>query len=682
MHIIETVIGLMTVVVISNVISHFIKQVPVSLIQIGLGLLVALFFHVEIELDTDWFLLLFIAPLLYSDAWRFPKRELWNLRGRIFGNAILLVVLTTVVGGFLIYLIVPELPLAVAFSIAAILSPTDPVAVQSIAKTAKLPANVLHLVAGESLINDASGLVAFKFALAAATVGTFSAFHATYEFFYVSIIGALIGAVAAWIFNNLGDFLAEHGGNDVVFMVVLQLFSPFIIYIGAETFHASGVIAVVVAGIISNLHTKRDVNYSGELHLTGVTVWNVLGYLLNGLIFVILGIELPVAMNQFSGESGNLALPMVLLYSLGTWLIVWGIRVLWTYLNQVLHQHKHAESKPSWRVAIISGLTGVRGAVTMAGVLSVPVIAANGKPFPEHGLMLFIASVTIILSLLAAVIALPFLSEKPVKKEVVAPVAQHMTEARAQIYVLQSAVREIEQHRREANQTIAYDIMLHYQMRIRKLQVENMSSEKLNTILEAEIKMRAVGIEAERSALRRLLVDEWISPLVFASQSRHLDRLESDLEESIMRHSKIAWRSTKRMVVYLLRSVRIWFADEESDKLRAEYAVAQHEGAKEAINAISSYLGTDEAKRLKTDQQAAHNLILSYKHRLEKQKTHNISQAKKDATRMELEVIGLSAQREAVQHLYDAHFISAEMGLTLRQIINFSEAGLLTNTEE
>ncbi len=209
MHLIETVVGLLAIVLLSNVFSHFVKRVPVAIVQIGLGLLATTVLHIQIEIDTDWFLLLFIAPLLYSDAWRFPKRELWNLRGRIFGNAILLVVLTTVIGGLLIYYIVPELPLAVAFSIAAILSPTDPVAVQSIAKSAKLPPNVMHLVAGESLINDASGLVAFKFAVAAAATGTFSILGATTSFLYVSLVGTAVGAVIAVILNNLGEFFGR-----------------------------------------------------------------------------------------------------------------------------------------------------------------------------------------------------------------------------------------------------------------------------------------------------------------------------------------------------------------------------------------------------------------------------------------------------------------------------------------
>ncbi len=157
MPIVEAVILLVVLVLASNIISHYLTFIPVSLIQIGLGLVMALFWQIEIPLDTDWFLLLFIAPLLFNDGRRFPKRELWKLRGPIFANAIFLVFLTTLLGGFLIYLMVPKMPLTVGFAVAAILSPTDPVAVQSIAKRVHLPENILHLVSGESLINDASG---------------------------------------------------------------------------------------------------------------------------------------------------------------------------------------------------------------------------------------------------------------------------------------------------------------------------------------------------------------------------------------------------------------------------------------------------------------------------------------------------------------------------------------------
>lgn len=683
MELLQTIVGLTSLVVIGNILSHFLKRVPVSLIQISLGLLAALFLNVHIELDTEWFLLLFIAPLLYSDAWRFPKRELWELRGAIFGNAILLVFLTTILGGFIIYGLVPELPLPVAFAIAAILSPTDPVAVAAIAKQAKLPPSIMHLVAGESLINDASGLVGFNFAVKAASAGTFSLLAATSNFFYISLMGTLIGLVLGFLLNLLGDFLSSKGATDVVLRVVLQLFSPFLVYLLAEEVHASGVIAVVVSAIVQNLHTKNDVDYSGELHVAGINTWNVFGYLLNGYIFVILGIELPLAT-----ELGNvISVPMAIWYAFITWVVIFGMRVIWTYINQWVRLKNHRNETASWRVALLSGLSGVRGAVTMAGVLSVPLVTDAGMPFPQRALMLFIAAAAIIMSLLAAIIFLPLLAEKP--KTQVSPgekspqtvVAQHMSEPRARVYVLQSAVREIETRRRESNQAIAYEIILRYQMQIRQLQMRFMKIDKLSPILKAEMNLREIALDAERSALRGLLVDEKITPLVFASENRRIDRVEADLDDLITHDkTKRTWRQLKRFVISIRRSIRIWLSDDSSDRLIAEYELARHESAKAAIAAISTYLASEDGQASKTDQTAAYNLIIMYRSRLEHQK-HNGGKSEA-LVRMDLEAAGLNAQREATQHLYDAHFISAETGLRIRQMINFAEAGLLTDEEE
>ncbi|CAM4343010.1 Na+/H+ antiporter [Weissella hellenica] len=685
MALLQTVVGLTFLVVLGNVLGYFFKKIPVSLFQIALGLLVAIFLNVKIELDTEWFLLLFIAPLLYSDAWRFPKKELWELRGPIFGNAILLVFITTIIGGFLIYWMVPELPLPVALAIAAILSPTDPVAVSAIASQAKLPPSIMHLVAGESLINDASGLVGFKFAVAAATAGTFSLWEATGEFFYVSIMGTLVGALMGFILNAIGDWLSSHGNNDVSLRVVLQLFTPFLVYILAEEIHASGVIAVVVAAIILNIHTKYDVDYTGELHVVGINTWNVFGYLLNGYIFVILGIEFPLATHL----SAAISLPMALFYSVVTWLIIFGIRVTWTYVTQWVRLKNHKNETASWRVALTSGLTGVRGAVTMAGVLSVPLVTDSGAPFPQRALMLFIAAITIILSLIMAIVLLPIVGgEKktqvpPGATKAKAKVAQHMSEPRARVYVLQSAVREIEARRRESNQAVVYDIIRRYQSQIRQLQLQFMKADKMSPILDAEMTLREFALETERGAVQRLLVDERISPLVFASEGRRIDRAESELDDLVTHdRGKRTWRQIRRFFTGFGRMIRVWLSDDSSDKLLSEYQLARHEASKEAIAAISKYISTDEAQSSHLDQTAAYNLIIMYRAQIERERHGQSSVKNAEALKMELELIGLNAQREAVQHLTEAHFISSTTSLNIRQNINFTEAGMLTNLEE
>ena len=685
MALLQTVVGLTFLVVLGNVLGYFLKKVPVSLIQIGLGLLVAIFLDVEIKLDTEWFLLLFIAPLLYSDAWRFPKKELWELRGPIFGNAILLVFITTIVGGFLIYWMVPQLPLPVALAIAAILSPTDPVAVSAIASEAKLPPSIMHLVAGESLINDASGLVGFKFAVAAATAGTFSLWQATGEFFYVSIMGAFVGALMGFLINGIGDWLSSHAINDVSLRVVIQLFTPFLVYITAEEINASGVIAVVVAAIILNIHTKHDVDYTGELHVIGINTWNVFGYLLNGYIFVILGIEFPLATHI--GQV--ISLPMAILYSVITWFIIFGIRVIWTYVTQWVRLKNHKHETASWRVAITSGLTGVRGAVTMAGVLSVPLVTDSGEPFPQRALMLFIAAITIILSLVAAIVLLPIVGGTkktqvpPGTKKAKAKVAQHMSEPRARVYVLQSAVREIEARRRESNQIVIYEIIRRYQIEIRQLQLQFMKTDKLSPILDAEMALRQIGLEAERSAIQGLLVDERITPLVFASEGRRIDRSESELDDLVTHdRAKRTWRQIRRFLLSFGRMIRVWLSDTSSDALLTEYELARHEAAKEAIAAISKYISTDEAQDSHLDQTAAYNLIIMYRSRLERERHGGNGVQSEEDLKLELELVGLNAQRDAVQHLTEAHFISNTTSRNIRQNINFTEAGKLTNLEE
>lgn len=685
MALLQTVVGLTFLVVLGNVLGYFLKKVPVSLIQIGLGLLVAIFLDVEIKLDTEWFLLLFIAPLLYSDAWRFPKKELWELRGPIFGNAILLVFITTIVGGFLIYWMVPQLPLPVALAIAAILSPTDPVAVSAIASEAKLPPSIMHLVAGESLINDASGLVGFKFAVAAATAGTFSLWQATGEFFYVSIMGALVGALMGFLINGIGDWLSSHAINDVSLRVVIQLFTPFLVYITAEEINTSGVIAVVVAAIILNIHTKHDVDYTGELHVVGINTWNVFGYLLNGYIFVILGIEFPLATHI----GKVIPLPMAILYSVITWFIIFGIRVIWTYVTQWVRLKNHKHETASWRVAITSGLTGVRGAVTMAGVLSVPLVTDSGEPFPQRALMLFIAAITIILSLVAAIVLLPIVGGTkktqvpPGTKKAKAKVAQHMSEPRARVYVLQSAVREIEARRRESNQIVIYEIIRRYQIEIRQLQLQFMKTDKLSPILDAEMALRQIGLEAERSAIQGLLVDERITPLVFASEGRRIDRSESELDDLVTHdRAKRTWRQIRRFLLSFGRMIRVWLSDTSSDALLTEYELARHEAAKEAIAAISKYISTDEAQDSHLDQTAAYNLIIMYRSRIERERHGGNGVQSEEDLKLELELVGLNAQRDAVQHLTEAHFISNTTSRNIRQNINFTEAGKLTNLEE
>ena len=269
MDLLTIILLLMLGLLVSNIVSHYIPYIPTALTQIVFGVMIALIMgDYTFQIDAEWFLLLFLAPLLYNDGRHFSREELWGMKSQIFGNAFILVILTTVLCGFVIYWLVPSIPVAAALALAAILSPTDPVAVNGIAKRISVPEKVMALVRGESLINDASGLIAFKYAIAAAVTGYFSLREAVWDFSYHFLIGAIAGLLLGLIITFIRFGLRKNGINDPVFHSLLQILTPFGVFIVTEDLlHASGVIAVVVAG-----HVQAGVMKRHALHILDAVI--------------------------------------------------------------------------------------------------------------------------------------------------------------------------------------------------------------------------------------------------------------------------------------------------------------------------------------------------------------------------------------------------------------------------
>ncbi|MFD1317543.1 Na+/H+ antiporter [Loigolactobacillus zhaoyuanensis] len=703
MNILEAVIMLISVVLISNVISHYLTFLPVSLIQITAGLLLAVVFKVTIPLRTDWFMLLFIAPLLFNDGRHFPKRELWALRGPIIMNAIFLVFVTMLVGGWFIHFLVPDLPLAASFALAAIISPTDPVAVQSISKQAKLPNNVLHLVSGESLINDASGLIGFKYGIAAAVTGVFSWQQAAGDFFYISIVGALAGIVLMALIQAMRTFILQQGINDVVLHTVLQIVTPFIIYLVVEELlHASGVIAVVGAGIVYNFTQPSLLEYLPELKIVTERTWDIAIYLLNGVVFLILGIELPLAMTQTIRNPSDNTLVAICDIML-VWLVIFLIRVLWTLVNVTFKWLKDKENqhRPRLSVAILSGLTGVRGAITMAGVLSVPYTLASGAAFPERALMLFIAAGVIILSLLMAVIFIPLLTRQRVSiatrgaepaadsdvdaTTAVAKTDSQLSESEARIYTLRLAVNRLESERRPENQRVVYDLITEYQEIIRRLQAAAQPEDQIAPFLKEELTLRRVAIKGETDILDQLWRDGQIQERNYLQFKKHLtNRLQllENLPHRLQRsnfftrlHRFGSWFSHIR-----LRIVRAHFGGSYYN----ERLYIEKETAKGGIKALSTYLKQPEAKAAHYNRQVIYQIIVSYRNRIEQVKHLHREQTGQHSRRADydramrgLRFKALAAERSGIQSMVEQGYISWALAAKLRQYVNYSENALL-----
>lgn len=700
MHILEAVILLMTLVVFSNVVDHFVPAVPVSLIQVVLGLGAALMMRVTIPLETDWFLLLFIAPLLFNDGRRFPKQELWKLRGPILANAIVLVFLTTILGGLLFHLIIPTMPFSVSFALAAILSPTDPVAVQSISKRAKLPEGILHIVSGESLINDASGLIAFKYAIAATVTGVFSIKTAAIDFVYISITGFVSGLVIMGLILMIENWLYRQGINDVIFRTVLQVTTPFVVYLVTEEFlHASGVIAVVAAGIIFHFYGTAPDRSQPELKLVSEKTWDIIIYTLNGIVFLILGIELPLATTNVI-QNNKINTFAALGISFLAWLILLAIRVVWIYAYQAVSSIRFRKIKsiqtkqmPTFKAALLAGLSGVRGAVTMAGVLSIPMTIDNGSPFPSRSLALFVAAGVIIISLVVATVTLPLISEDKaplltranstddpdeIDTSSADSDAEYISEDEARVYIMKLAVQRIEEERRPNNQKEAFDLILDYQFLIRRLELKLQDKKEMDSIIADELALRRVALRGERAAVQKLFDDQKISKTAFLIASAKLQRLENRMIRSVGRKVKLG-HGTARNFIKLRNRVSLWLIRRKTNEdISDELALIQREQAKAAISALSDYFARDDIDNQRFDSQSVYHLIVHYRNQIELAKDHSKKQINDQAMNYQsLRIKALAAEREGVQVLLEQGNIDWSMAAHLRQYINYSETVLI-----
>ncbi len=410
-----TVLILLMLVSVSKLVGRVIA-LPLPLVQIGAGALLAwptLGLHVA--LDPELFLFLFLPPLLFADGWRMPKRDLWRLRGPILTLAVGLVLFTVVGAGYFIHWILPSIPLPVAFALAAVLSPTDAVAVSAITQD-RLPTPLMHMLQGEALMNDATGLVTFKFALVAAITGAFSLAQASLTFVLVAVGGLAIGVALSWLVGRLRAWMIARGWDDPATHVVFMLLLPFAAYVLAERLGASGILSAVAAGMMQSWLDLLPRQTSTRL--LNRSVWSLLEFSFNGLIFLLLGLQLPDIIKAVTSHEASLwptllwrCLDVVAIFAVLVVLrFVW-VQGVWRLIGMIRRWRgkKDLVEVPNARSCWLLTLGGVRGAVTLAGVMSVPLLISAGTAFPERDLLIFIAAGVILLSLVSACIALPVL---------------------------------------------------------------------------------------------------------------------------------------------------------------------------------------------------------------------------------------------------------------------------------
>lgn len=358
----------------------------------------------HIKIDPDLVFLLFLPPLLYEAAWFTSWKAFWEYKGAIFLMAVGLVFITSVAVAYASVAFIPGFTLALGFLLGGIVSPPDAVAAAAVLKGMKLPKTVTALLEGESLVNDASSLIVFKFALATVTTGTFILQDAAVNFVSVAGLGIVIGVAIGGIFYAIHRWLPTTENIDTV----LTMLTPYFMYIVAEHFEASGVMAVVSGGLL--LSSQSHVILTSNSRIKTVSVWSALIFLLNGVVFILIGLALP---DIVGGLGPDYPITKAIGYGFGISFLALVVRFIWLFSTARITSFFNKRTRVryqdlTWHSSLVIVYAGMRGVVSLAAALSIPVLISDQTAFPLRNLILFITFVVIFVTLVVQGLTLPF----------------------------------------------------------------------------------------------------------------------------------------------------------------------------------------------------------------------------------------------------------------------------------
>ena len=666
------IIILLICILASNIISRFIPSLSVPIVQIVMGALIAIIYsEFKIDLDPHTFLVMFIAPLLFCDGKKADKRSLWKQRKDILLMALALVAVTVILVGLLINKLIPAISLPAAFALAAALSPTDYVAVSALSKKVSLPRKIMHLIEGEGLMNDASGLVSFKFALAAALTGTFSLFNVTTNFVMVSIGGIIAGLVLEHILINFELWIINLGMEDTTVEMLLQILTPFIIYlISEEVFKVSGILAVVVAGMVYSLSLKRLKSKNAKLNAVSANTWSILVYVLNGFIFIIVGLQLPnIIKTAFYETSINTMGAIIDVLLITVALLV--IRFLWVlFMYKFGGENSDGEDKRKFHTAFLTSLSGVRGAVTLATVLSIPLTLENGQEFPNRTLILFLAVGVILTTLLIATFILPLFAKKDTSEEV-----NHLEALnKAQIKVWVNTINKLKLE--TDNKKYIQMTKNEYRYRINQLKSGNSYYKNWNRSNKEEKKWMISCYKKEIENTKKLLQEEKIdesTAYAYEKITKKKIKLISSVEnfsltvkEALVRISILILNIKK--IKYILRGMENQKKSEQHLKaiaLKELHAI----NAEYIIDYVKSNITPENEETLKEIILYYQGVyLISSKPMLEKINKYE---------KKKVEIKAMQLERNIIQSLFENGDITWNIASELRKNLNYIESDVL-----
>lgn len=671
MEIFETLLIFVALVIVSSFVHTFIPKVPLAFIQIFLGMILYLTpIPVEFNFDSELFMVTLIAPLLFVEGVNVSRVHLRKYIKPVMMMALGLVITTVIGVGLFIHWIWPELPIGAAFAIAAILCPTDAVAVQAITKGKVLPKGSMTILEGESLLNDAAGIISFKIAVGVLITGTFSIFDAIQQFLIASIGGAIVGLLIGMALVRFRLTLMRRGIENINMFTFIQLLTPFVTYLIAELFHASGIIAAVVAGLVHGFERDRIAQTRTQLQMSYNHTWSILGYVLNGFVFSILGFLVPeVIVKIIKTEPHNLLFLIVitLLVALAVYLFrfVW-VYVLYPYFYLSVSpfqkmiskndEDKVTESKPKRSLyALIMTLCGVHGTISLAIALTLPYLLANHETFAYRNDLLFIASGMVILSLIIAQVILPLVTPDSPEVKI-----GNMSFKEARIYILEHVIDYLNQKSTFETSYRYGNVIKDYHDKLtflKTVEKEDENSKELE-------RLQKIAFNVETKTLEKLVDDGEITESVLENYMRYAERTEVYKQASLLRRIIVGLRG-----ILLKRRVKT--------KINSASSLSVTDNLLELgkINKLVHYNVVSRlAKEATTDNKLEVGMICDgYLMRIDNLTPNNFFNSRHEDTLTKIKLNALREQRRILRELIENDEITEGTALKLRESINYDE---------
>ena len=668
---------LLLTVLASAILDQIIPRFSLPLIQIALGVGIALLAReqIKVELNPELFLVLFVAPLLFHEAREADKVALWRNRGSMLSYAIGLVVAIVLVVGFVTNLLVPSIPLAAAFALGAALGPTDPLAVASVSKQADIPRRLQTTLKGESLLNDASGIVSFQFAVAAVVTGSFSALEATGEFL-IEFFGALaIGIVLGYALVKFSDKVRSMGLENTTFHVALEICTPIIAYLLGEAVDVSGIILVVACGITMSM-VPRDLGPAiARMNIVSTSVWEVLTFALNGVVFVMLGTQLPLSFGDLWVDDGISNIDLII-YILVITALMHGIRFVWSLISDAIQNarrkgpRKKRTVRARLRSAGIMTLAGSKGTITLAIMFSLPTWVQAGTEmvrFPQRDLLIFLACGVILVSLLLATFVVPLLAPR---KSNPSETAERDSATRVEIWravIEELTARQTDETRRATSQVVA-----RYSDRIERAKsADDIQDESINPL-------RIQVLHWEQEYVFDLIDSDEAPAVEGYKYLTRLARIEAMIERGKHKKMRInaAFRRFRALVRKTWRRLRTKLPGENpqiSDEKRAMRDI-QMRSARYIVHRLQSEMGNIDAPNEQISQ-----LIGEYQRTLRILGTTSPSItaiAQRATPDLEVTRLGLRIELEQIQQAYEEGRLSRAAAQKMRENVYLMQVDL------